>query len=338
MLKKTTIADIAKAAGVSISTVSRILNNRPDVAEETRQRVLQVIEQEQFVPQFAWQQLRSGKSRFIALHFPQDFNPPAQNIITSAALCCEQAGYSLNLIASSLGEGDLLNIYRSGQADAMILMEVVTHDWRIELLREQGLRFAMIGRCADNTGLSYVDVDIGAGVIQAMAHLVSLGHRNIGLVTMAPISRQQEYGYTTWARKGYEAACRQFNLPNYWRAAEVTGEAVTDTVTTLLDQHPAVTALIMPQHTGVPGLLRAVLGKGLRIPDDISIVGLAGDPLAEMVTPPLTTLSFPGDEMGWQAATILLSQLNGISTRPQQILLSPELTIRGSTGPVRSQT
>jgi LacI family transcriptional regulator len=72
-LKKMTIVDIAKASGVSVTTVSRILNNKPDVAEETRQRVLQVIEQHNFSPQLAWQQLRSGKSHFIALHFPQDF-------------------------------------------------------------------------------------------------------------------------------------------------------------------------------------------------------------------------------------------------------------------------
>ena len=89
-IKKTTIVDIAEAAGVSVSTVSRILNNKPDVAEETRQRVLQVIEEQRFAPQITWQQLRSGKSRFIALHFPQDFNPPSQEIITSAALCCRK--------------------------------------------------------------------------------------------------------------------------------------------------------------------------------------------------------------------------------------------------------
>ena len=75
-IKKTTIVDIAKASGVSITTVSRILNNRPDVADETRQRVLQLIEERGFTPQVAWQQLRSGKSHYIALHFPQDFNPP----------------------------------------------------------------------------------------------------------------------------------------------------------------------------------------------------------------------------------------------------------------------
>ncbi len=95
-----------------MSTVSRILNNRPDVAEETRQRVLQVIEEQRFAPQVAWQQLRSGKSRVVALHFPQDFNPPSQDIITGAALHCAGVNYSLNLMAQTLTEPDLLAVYR----------------------------------------------------------------------------------------------------------------------------------------------------------------------------------------------------------------------------------
>ena len=122
-LKKTTIVDIAEAANVSVSTVSRILNNRPDVAEETRQRVMQVIEDQRFAPHAAWQQLRSGKSRVVALHFPQDFNPLSQDIITGAALRCASQSYSLNLMANTLTEPDLLAVYRSGQADGMILME-----------------------------------------------------------------------------------------------------------------------------------------------------------------------------------------------------------------------
>ena len=76
---------------------------------------------------------------------------------------CEEAGYSLNLIVGALDENELLGIYRSGQADATILVEILTHDWRVELLRRHDLRFVMIGRCADLDGLSYVDFDSGAG-------------------------------------------------------------------------------------------------------------------------------------------------------------------------------
>lgn len=334
-IKKPTIVDIAKAAGVSVSTVSRILNNKPDVAEETRQRVLQVIEEQRFAPQMSWQQLRSGKSRFITLHFPQDFNPPSQGIITSAARRCEEAGYTLNLVVGELDENELLAIYRSGQADAVILVEILKHDWRVELLRRHGLRFVMVGRCAELDGLSYVDFDIGGGMSDAVTHLAALGHRHIGLITLGAVTPHKEYGFTAWAQAGYAAACRQYNLPHYWCTSLLRTENVTAAVLQLLAEHPQITALVTPQDLGLPGILKAVTALGLHIPDDISIAGLLDEAVAEMTTPPLTALSFYSREMGEAAVDMLVAHLNDDSLPPQQLLIRPQLHVRGSTGPVR---
>jgi DNA-binding LacI/PurR family transcriptional regulator len=330
-----TIVDIAEATGVSVSTVSRILNGKPDVAEDTRQRVLQVIQERGFAPQAGWQQLRSGKSRTVALHFPQDFNPLSTDMITGAALGCGQAGYSLNLIAHALGEQDLLGLYRSGQADGVILMEVLTRDWRVDLLRRHGYPFVMIGRCGDTAGLSHVDLDIGAGVIHAVLHLFELGHREIGFVTLAQTLMDKEYGYTTWALKGYEKACQQLGLPFRWRAAGPQSENVEQVTLSLLGDYPQITALVTPQNAAVPGVWRAVRACGQRIPEDISIVGLVDVMIAEFTTPPLTAINIPSRDMGYEAARLLIAQLEGISNSAQQILLPAELTIRGSTGPVR---
>jgi len=332
-IKKTSIVDIAMAGGVSVTTVSRILNNKPDVAEETRQRILKLIEEHGFAPQIAWQQLRSGKSHFIALHFPQDFNPPSHGIITSAAMACEDAGYSLNLIANTLSDSELLAIFRSGQADGIILMEILTHDRRVELLREQDLPFVMIGRCADNTGLSYVDLDIGQGIGEAIQYLHALGHRKIGFISLAPILQEKEYGYATWALKGYEKACQQQGLPVLWRTAELKNGDPTSVVLELLGEHPDITAIVTPQEIGVSAVLKAIHSKGLQIPKDISIVGLLTESMSELITPPLTTISFPQHDMGYEATKILVSQLTGESTTPQQLLLKPQLIVRGSTGP-----
>ena len=334
--KKTTIVDIAEAAGVSVSTVSRILNNRPDVAEETRQRVMQVIEDQRFAPQVAWQQLRSGKSRVVALHFPQDFNPPSQDIITGAALHCAGVNYSLNLMAQTLTEPDLLAVYASGQADGMILMEILTRDWRVELLRKHGLPFVMIGRCEDNTGLSYVDVDIARGVADAVRHLFELGHRRIGFVTIAPILQRREYGYATWALKAYQETCQQFGLPGLWQAVDLKSNHVHDVVLEFLGENPEITAIVTPQDAGVPGVLRAVRSRGLRIPQDISVVGLLSDALAEFSTPSLTSINFPSREMGREAASILIAQLENRRHTVQQALLPAALRVRGSTGPARA--
>jgi DNA-binding LacI/PurR family transcriptional regulator len=334
-LKKMTIVDIAKASGVSIATVSRILNNKPDVAEETRQRILQLIEEQGFTPQLAWQQLRSGKSHFIALHYPQDFNPPSQSIITSAAMSCEDAGYSLNLIVNSLSDNELLSIFRSGQADGIILLEILTHDCRVKLLKEHNLPFVMVGRCADNTGLSYVDIDIAKGVTDAVQYLYALGHREIGFILLAPILQEKEYGYATWALQGYEKACQQFGLPIVWQTVDLKNDHTDSVVRSLLADHPGITAIIAPQEIGVPGLLKAIQASGLRVPEDLSIIALFNDAMSELITPPLSTISFPAHEMGYQAARILMDHMTGELMVPRQVLLRPELSIRRSTGPAK---
>ena len=294
---KTTIVDIAETSGVSVSTVSRILNNKPDVAEETRQRVLQVIAEHRFAPQSAWQQIKEGRSRVISLHYPQDFSQPSQDIITGAAVACQEAGYSLNLIAAPLSDTELLALYERRHADGVILMEILTHDPRVDLLRGHGLPFVMIGRCADQDDLSYVDLDIHAGVAQAVEYLYSLGHRQVGLVTLTPVRAGKEYAYTTWAIQGYEEACRHLGLPPLWHSSD-SDAGVEASVLAWLTEHPQVTALVAPQEAEAAGLLRAVQARGLHIPPDISIVGVMEDAMAELVTPAITTISFPSREMG----------------------------------------
>jgi DNA-binding LacI/PurR family transcriptional regulator len=336
-IKKTTIVDIARACGVSVTTVSRILNDKPDVSAETRQRVLEYIQENGFAPQSAWQQLRSGKSHFIALHFPQEFNPPSHEIITNAAQACQDRGYSLNIIANTLTDNDLLAIFRSGQVDGMILMEILTHDRRVELLRQNKFPFVMIGRCSDNTGLSYVDVDIDKGIAKAVQHLVDLGHRQIGVITLSPVLQEKEYGYVAWAMKGYEDVCQKYGLPVLWRAANLQPGDTESAVVNLLNDHPEITAVVTPQQQVVKGLLKAIQSRSLRIPEDISVIGLLHESISELITPPLTTIGFPSHEMGHEAAKLLIAQLDKGDGIPQHLLLRPELNVRGSTGPVRAR-
>ncbi len=334
-IKKTTIVDIAAASGVSVTTVSRILNDKPDVAEETRERVLRVMEEYSFAPQSSWQQIRSGKSHLIAMHFPLDFNPPDHRIMFEAALGCEAAGYSINIMVNSLSDNELLAIFRGGQADGMILMEILTHDRRVEVLRQHAYPFVLIGCCADNTGVSFADSDIDYGVTIAMQHLIDLGHRQIGFVTLSPVVQEKEYSYSTRALHSYERACRQHGLPQLWRAVSLNPEAAAAVVQRLLDEHPHLTAIVTPQEHCAIGVLKAIRAKGLRVPDDISVIGSLDASMSELATPPLTTISFPAIEMGREAARILLGQLDGTLTTPQQVLIRPELIVRGSTGPAR---
>jgi DNA-binding LacI/PurR family transcriptional regulator len=169
----------------------------------------------------------------------------------------------------------------------------------------------------------------------AVTHLAALGHRHIGLIALGPATAEKAYGFTTWAQQGYMAACGQYGLPTYLRVAELNGESVAAAVTELLSVAPQISALVTPQDSALPGLLRAVTGLGLRIPDDIALVGLLDEAFAEMTTPPLTALSFPSREMGEAAVDLLIAHLNDDSLPPQQVLIRPRLHVRGSTGPLR---
>lgn len=329
--KKPTIVDVSKASGVSVATVSRILNDRPDVAEGTRSRVLRVMDEIGFAPQSAWRQIRSGRTGLIAMHFPQDFNPPAHDVIMTAALGVEEAGYSINIITKALSDNELLAIFRSRQADGIILLEVLTDDRRAEVLRDHGYPFVMIGHRADNSGMSFVDVDLQHGIDVAMEHLTELGHRRIGLIGLDPAVGAKRYGYATWALQAYERACERMGL---MPVAEVGGSTVEDmslAAQRLLEERSDVTALLALQDQSVIGVLKATRAAGWRVPDDLSIVGMVSDPMAEMATPPLTTVSFPADEMGRTGARLLLGRMGGNRETVEQVFAKPELTIRGST-------
>ena len=338
---RTTIIDIAKASGVSVSTVSRILNDKPDVAEETRERVLNVIKDYRFAPQAPWQQLKSGKSHFITLHYPQ--NPNRIHMINSfvigAATACEQNNYSLNFVVSPLDETSLLTFYRSGQTDGMILMEIMMHDWRVELLRQNNYPFVILGRCENNSGFSYIDLDVEAGVKLAMEHLIGLGHRQIGFITVEPYQfhgkeHANGLGYTAWAVRGYKQACEQYGLPVICEQIQITKESIENGVLRLLAESPRITAIVAVQESVVTGIIKAVQKKELVIPDEFSIVGSADAGMAELTTPPLTTVSYHAETAGFQAAKMLIEQLEGHPDGEKQILVPFELIVRGSTSTV----
>lgn len=337
-MPKTTIVDIAAASGVSIATVSRILNNKPDVAEETRDRVLRVMDEIGFTPQSAWRQIRSGRTGLIAMHVPQEFNPPAHRLIIAAALGVEEAGYSINIITRPLTDAELLGIFRGRQADGIILLEILTDDRRAALLHEHGYPFVMIGHRADNTGLSFVDVDIAHGVDLAMGHLVALGHERIAFLAVDPVVAQKTYGFATWALQAYERACRRNGLPVLAGVGGPTTAELSVAAGRLFDEHPDITALVAPQEQSVIGALKAAHARGLGVPDALSVVGMVSEPMAEIATPSLTTISFPADEMGDVAARILLGRVVHGGVASEQVLVRPTLTVRDSTGRPRHPT
>jgi len=333
---KSTIVDIAAASGVSVSTVSRILNDKPDVAAQTRERVLRIMDEMGFAPQSAWQQIRSGRTRLIAMHVPPEFNPPAYHLIIAAALGVEDAGYSITIITRALGDSELLGIFRGRHADGIILLEILADDHRPELLRDHGFPFVMIGHRADNTGLSFVDVDIEHGMGLAVDHLAELGHREIALLTVDPVVQDKTYGFATWALRGFQAACERLGLCAWPSVGGPSEAAMATAALGLMDAHPGISAFIAPQQQSVIGVLMAARARSLRLPQDLSLIGMLSESMSGLATPTLTAIDFPADELGRLAAQMLLDRLDGGQAWPRQVLLPAQLIVRESTAVPRT--
>lgn len=335
MKKNATIRDVAKLANVSVATVSRILNNKPDVSGETRQKVLDVIDELGYARSMQWKQITSGKTRVITLHYPYKLavsNQVSLHFITGVTTACEEHGYSLHLVTQSLDENSLLDFYRTNQSDGVILMEIRMDDWRVKLLRQQNLPFAMIGRCENNDGVNFVDFDFESAVTVAVDHLISLGHQNIAFVSIITDSEQNHYGPSVRALEGYEKVCAQYSIPRRYCEAENGFENVKLATLNLMRRHPEITAIFTIFDTAIAGIFSAIQSLGLSIPDDFSFVGLGDEHGTELTSPSLTVLHFPASSMGYDAATILINELEKATKSVKQILVSPKLIIRSSTG------
>ena len=326
-----TIDDIARLAGVSVSTVSRILNDKPDVAHGTRQRVKQVMDELGYSPHTLARRLAVRRSRSIALVFPLGDTAGRGEVATfivKAAFAAEAENYLFSLVAAPATESRLLNLYRSAQVEGVILMEVHMDDWRVELLRKHGYPFVMIGRTADNSGLSFIDLDFESAIVLAVDHLVQLGHRRIGFFNSGELLRAG-YGPAVRSNLGYERAQATYNIELQRFESENTEESVAAVL------QSNVSGVVMATHSelSLPDFLRRVQQRGYRVPDDLSIVCLQADDIAKNLIRPMTSITFDIDTAADWAARALINQLEGRSTDVEQKLLPPQLIVRESTLP-----
>ncbi|BCX03032.1 MAG: LacI family transcriptional regulator [Candidatus Roseilinea sp.] len=325
-----TIADIARAAGVSVSTVSRILNNKPDVAEETRQRVRAVIEELGFTPHAQAQRLAAGRSRAIALLFPDaQRSLMREEFILGAAKAASDASYTFYLMTSDLSRPQLTALCRSALTDGIILMEIHLRDWRVSYLKRMGFPFVMIGRCANNNGISFIDMDFEHGVAQAVEYLAGLGHRKIALLALSSEAYKRGYGPAVRSRDSYVKTCRKLGLASIVVSSADIAAEVAAATHKLLDHHPGLTAMISMHGDVTIAAYRVLEERGLRIPEDISVIAFITSRTAELFTPPLTAIDFPAYEFGYQAGRMLIAQLQG-SGAVEHLLPSPQLVLRRS--------
>lgn len=335
-MKNPTIRDVATEAGVSVATVSRVLNNKPDAANRTRKKVEDAIDRLGYARSNQWQQLATGKSRAISLHFPYTEGSASHvylDFITGVATACEERDYRLDLITRTLTEDEFLDLYRSNKSDGAILMKVQLQDWRVELLRRAKLPFVMIGRTEASADVGVIDYDFEAAMSLAFRHLTALGHRNIGYVSATP-SQHKQHGPTMRALRGYLASCRQMGLPSLEYETDHNLRNIRLVVSRMVSEHPEMSAIITMREMVETAIFGAIHDAGLRVPDDISVVGLTSPHGPELTSPGLTAVEFPAWSMAYQAGNMLIDELEEVHASRREILWEPKLIVGGSTSPV----
>jgi DNA-binding LacI/PurR family transcriptional regulator len=330
-----TLADVAKRAGVSLSTASYVMSGKRPISDDTRQRVLAAMDELGFQPNNQGRALASGKSRAVALLYPLKTSVATTmplDFVISAAAAAEARGYLLVLSTNDNTDDHLLSMIERGFVDGYILMEIALHDSRVDLLKQRRLPFTMIGHCAENDGLDYVDVDFDFAVESALDYLTKLGHRNFAMVNRIATDPVYGYGPAVRSRLAFEAGIARRGLFGLAIPCEATPEAGVTALNLILDEFPQITAVIAMNGEAASGLLHCASDRGVSIPNDLSVFGVLSPRTAELLVPQLTSVDFPAEEMGRSGVEFLIDALEGGDHQPQQLLFQPSITVRASTG------
>jgi DNA-binding LacI/PurR family transcriptional regulator len=335
-----TMLDVAKRAGVALSTVSYALNGTRPISEETRRRIFEAMDELGYRPHALARGLASKRSRILSLLFSapeRGLGTTELEFVTSAAEAARENGYHLVLWSSEIHNlHELRQLIRQGLADGVIVMEVRLQDDRVDLLRENGFPFTMIGRCADTTGIAYVDIDFEQTTHDAVRYFAGLGHRHIAFLNHSQAEFDAGYGPAVRAHADFQNAIQAAEIQGVTRLCRATPAAGAVALRELLAECPDLTALIAMNDRALPGVIQAIADQGWRIPDDFSLVAMVSSArVAEMVMPPLTTMTAPGAELGRLSVELLIQQLETQEQPALQELLPCRLEVRGSSGPCR---
>lgn len=333
MQKRPTIIDVAEYAGISKSTVSRVISGG-SVREETRQRVMAAIEALGYEHNAIASSMRTNRTNIIMLAIPDITNPFWPDVARGVQDVMDEAGYAV-VFANSDWHGNRENMFlrmaQRNRFDGILINPIQVTAAELD---ETHLPTVLIGARTDYPDLDSVGSNSYDGTLQALEHLFSLGHRRIGLIRGKRVNRP---GVSRM--KSYLNFLDEHGLPRddtliveYPFDQQGGYQGATD----LLRLPTPPTAILAANDILAMGALQAAHNMGFAVPDDVSIVGQDDIFAAKITVPPLTTVAKPKYEIGAQAAIVLLARINGATDHRQQHLFPCRLVVRSSTAPPQS--
>ena len=340
MVQKVTLRDVAAAAGVSAGTASNALNDSPLVRPETRERVLAAARRLAYVPDRKAARLRHGRSECIAVAYgscsPNFANGTFYGLVVRGITeVLEDHGYTMRLVrlpdeAAPAGQRGGRRQLSSHDVDGLLVL-----NWddatQVQPLREVGVPLVAVDVAGAHLGVPSVDNDDRGGVVSAIDYLVGLGHRRIAFLNGpldSPFDRE--------ALAGYLAACDRHGLliePRLLRTSHYSVASGRAAMAEVLAGGAPPTAVFAVDDESAAGAMQAIHDAGLRVPDDVSVVGMDDVPLAAALQPALTTVRIDMEELGRRGAEMLLRIVAGESPEPSHVVLPTTLVVRESTAP-----
>jgi DNA-binding LacI/PurR family transcriptional regulator len=335
------MADVAREAGVSVSTVSYVLTGARPISPATRERVEKVIVDLGYTPNALARGLKGKRSKIIAMLYPtrtRSIDLSGLEYILGASDLAQEHGYHLLLWTTEADAVEDLEIYvRQGLLDGALVMQVKLEDQRIEILRRAQLTFAMIGRLSDNKGIDFADTDTDQCARTAVDHLRELGHEHLGFVNQSRPDISSGLGIAIRIQDSVRRATRSRGMSLSCLPCDYSTAAGADALDRLLKRNPDITAVITFNEQAVPGIMVGAEQRGWRVPDDLSVVAITMTAqAAQMMIPPMTTVSPSASAMGRAGVDALIQRLEGRLLDASQMLFEGELTVRGTSGPVRN--
>lgn len=335
--KRSTSLDVAKKAGVSRTTVSFVLNNVPgmSISESTRKKVLDAAQFLNYHPNVAGRKLVSGKSNTIGLILCQSPEQVfADAFLPQVIFGVEQAAMeqSFHVMLKQVEPDDTkgyIRLINENHVDGIILSGPRQDDREIVRLHREGVPVMLMGQLPD-TSIPFVDIDAASGAETAVRHLIELGHRQIAIITNAPLTytsaQQRQNGYL----RALQKAGLQIN-ESLIKEGSYTPASGFDQMNALLNLPVRPTAVFIASDVVAMGAILAIKRAGLCIPKDIAIAGFDDIPLAAYFDPPLTTIRVPAFGLGWAVSERLIRLIRNEGLDQNGVFLKSELILRESS-------
>lgn len=333
---ETTIYDVAKEAGVSYSTVSRVVNNKNYVKQETREKVHRAMEQLGYQVNLHARVLAGGQTNVIGLLTVDLVSQYTAEIFRGIDDVLAANNYDLMLYTAhhqTKKESMYANTMARGLTDGLLIILPKEPDLYLEPLRERDFPFVLIDQISESPSDLSVTSANRLGGYEATKHLIELGHRRIGIITgwLETVNSRDRL-------EGYKSALANYNIPfdsDLIFQGDYTQAKGDEGTRHFLDLPSPPTAIFSSNDIAATGVIKAANARGINVPEDLSVIGFDDIPIASELNPKLTTIRQPLQEMGSIATQLLLDLINNNENKPNSMILPIEIIVRESTAQFR---